>query len=50
MKRHQDKVIVVTGAGRGLGRAYVQRLASEGARIAICEIDAPQQRRQRDLH
>ena len=40
MKRHQDKVIVVTGAGRGLGRAYAQRLASEGARIAICEIDA----------
>ena len=40
MKRHQDKVIVVTGAGRGLGRAYAQRLASEGARIDICEIDA----------
>lgn len=40
MKRHQDKVIIVTGAGRGLGRAYAERLASEGARVAIAEIDA----------
>jgi NAD(P)-dependent dehydrogenase (short-subunit alcohol dehydrogenase family) len=39
MKRHHGKVIIVTGAGRGLGRAYAQRLASEGARIAIAEID-----------
>src|SRR2546426_1987830 len=39
MKRHQDKVIVVTGAGRGLGRAYAQRLADEGARVVIAEID-----------
>jgi len=39
MRRHQDKVIIVTGAGRGLGRAYADRLASEGARIAIAEID-----------
>ncbi len=37
--RHQHKVIIVTGAGRGLGRAYAERLASEGARIAISEID-----------
>lgn len=40
MNRHQDKVIIVTGAGRGLGRACAERLASEGARIAIAEIDA----------
>ena len=41
MKRHQDKVIIVTGAGRGLGRAYANRLAAEGARVAIAEIDHP---------
>lgn len=36
---HQDKVIIVTGAGRGLGLAYARRLADEGARIAVAEID-----------
>src|SRR5947209_17807557 len=40
MKKHQDKVIVVTGAGRGLGRAYAERLSSEGARVAVAAIDA----------
>ena len=33
------KVIVVTGAGRGLGRAYAERLAAEGARLVVAEID-----------
>jgi NAD(P)-dependent dehydrogenase (short-subunit alcohol dehydrogenase family) len=40
MKRHQDRVIVITGAGRGLGKAYAERLAGEGAKIAVAEIDA----------
>ncbi|HYR88963.1 MAG TPA: SDR family oxidoreductase [Terriglobia bacterium] len=40
MKKHQDKVIVVTGAGRGLGLACARRLSSEGARVAVAEIDA----------
>lgn len=31
----QDKVIIVTGAGRGLGRAYALDLAQRGARIVV---------------
>lgn len=31
----QDKVIVITGAGRGLGRIVAHRLAAEGARVAL---------------
>ncbi len=34
------KVAVVTGAGRGIGRAYALRLAREGARVAVAEIQA----------
>jgi NAD(P)-dependent dehydrogenase (short-subunit alcohol dehydrogenase family) len=34
-----DKVVIITGAGRGLGRAYADRLASDGARVAVAEID-----------
>ena len=35
MKRFVDQVAVVTGAGRGIGKAVALRLAREGARIAV---------------
>lgn len=38
--RLADKVVVVTGAAHGIGRAYAGRLASEGAKVALLDIDA----------
>ncbi|QUT06726.1 SDR family oxidoreductase [Sphingobium phenoxybenzoativorans] len=35
----KNKVAVVTGAGGGIGEGYAMRLASEGAAVAIADID-----------
>lgn len=37
--RLENKVAVVTGAGRGIGRAIAMRLAEEGARVVVSDIE-----------
>ena len=38
MKRFEDKTILVTGAGSGIGAACVRRLFAEGASIAAADV------------
>jgi 3-oxoacyl-[acyl-carrier protein] reductase len=35
----EGKVAIVTGAGGGIGEAYARKLAGEGARVVVAEID-----------
>lgn len=37
--RLKDKVTIITGGGHGLGKAYAQRFAEEGAQVVIADID-----------
>ena len=39
MKRLQDRVAVITGAGSGIGLATARRFAEEGAKIVAVDMD-----------
>jgi len=39
MKRFENRVVVITGGGKGIGRAAAQRFAKEGATIGVLDID-----------
>ena len=40
MGEHTGRVALVTGGAKGIGEAIVDRLAAQGATIAIVDIDA----------
>ncbi|MEU6844474.1 SDR family NAD(P)-dependent oxidoreductase [Streptomyces sp. NPDC046716] len=41
MTRFEGYAVLVTGAGRGIGAAVARRLATEGARVLVTDIDLP---------
>jgi 3-oxoacyl-[acyl-carrier protein] reductase len=39
--RLEGEVVILTGAAAGIGRVYSRRLAREGARLALVDVDGP---------
>src|ERR1700722_1394219 len=41
MARLNGTAAIVTGAAQGIGATYAKALAAEGARVSLCDVDAP---------
>lgn len=39
MNRFEDKVVLITGGGSGLGQATAIRLAKEGAKLSLVDLN-----------
>ena len=40
MARYPGKVVLITGCGAGIGRAYAHRFAAEGTSVVVTDRDA----------
>jgi NAD(P)-dependent dehydrogenase (short-subunit alcohol dehydrogenase family) len=39
--RLEDRVVIVTGAGQGVGKTYAERLSADGASIIVALVNSP---------
>lgn len=44
MRRFENRVVLITGAASGIGRAAAEAFAREGARLALADVDEPRLR------